>query len=847
MNPALAPTDALSRQNMVDITTSAASTHRRDAARTACARIAPLWPLRHFVAVNPFLAETSQNFAQACFDYAHILGSRLVQPRMWYREALAVGRITPRDLAAAQAQSSVDTWRSASLAELSLALRQNPKPMPTLTTIEDFIDSHGVSSARVSTLTVDEISRWCAARFDEHQSAWQMPGRSPSLWTDWRLAMRHDRNVEVAGVAEFRATVAALPSNPESALLACLDMLEIPDELLDAYLFRVLSDIRGWAAYVRYRGWHSELKGERSNALMELLVIRLAFSCAFLRAFGPGAWVTAWQTSLRQSEHDLQIAARADLALDLLCQEAQEHAYQRHLIARLAGTGKAPVRAVRQARAPLQAVFCIDVRSEIYRRALEASCPRAETFGFAGFFGFPVEYVPLGLPEGNPQCPVLMTPRHTVCETLADADRDERQEVLGLRLLRRRAARAWKSFKGAAVTSFTYVETLGLLYAGKLLGDALGHTRPVADPATDGIDRRSRVRLTPSVESCDHHGRANGLALEERIALAESALRGMSLTEGFARLVLLVGHGSSSVNNPHASSLDCGACGGHSGEANARIAASVLNDPLVRGALAWRGIKIPDDTWFLGGLHDTTTDDVRLFVDEPLPDGHQGEFGEVQNWLKTAGESARKIRAGRLGIHSDTGTDASIRARSRDWSQVRPEWGLAGNAAFIAAPRAFTREIDLDGRAFLHTYDWHTDEGFATLELIMTAPMVVATWINFQYYASTIDNARFGAGNKVLHNVSAGIGVLEGHAGDLRTGLPWQSLHDGSRLMHEPLRLSVLLAAPQEAIDAILAKHTHIRELVDNRWIHLLTLDENGQVTHRRMAGGAWQSLDAST
>ena len=182
-----------------------------------------------------------------------------------------------------------------------------------------------------------------------------------------------------------------------------------------------------------------------------------------------------------------------------------------------------------------------------------------------------------------------------------------------------------------------------------------------------------------------------------------------------------------------------------------------------------------------------------------------------------------------------------MRRRSRDWSQVRPEWALAGNAAFIAAPRERTRGLDLGGRAFLHEYRWRDDEGFGILELIMTAPMVVANWINLQYYGSVVDNERFGSGNKVLHNVTGGaIGVLEGNGGDLRVGLPLQSLHDGRRWIHEPLRLSVYLEAPAAAIDDIIARHETVRQLVENGWLHLFRIADNGAVERRRHTGG-WE------
>ncbi|MFN3294522.1 MAG: putative inorganic carbon transporter subunit DabA, partial [Gemmobacter sp.] len=201
---------------------------------------------------------------------------------------------------------------------------------------------------------------------------------------------------------------------------------------------------------------------------------------------------------------------------------------------------------------------------------------------------------------------------------------------------------------------------------------------------------------------------------------------------------------------------------------------------------------------------------------------------------------ARAERAARL----PGATALTIADRARNWAEVRPEWGLAGCAAFVAAPRAVTAGADLQGRAFLHSYDWAADPGFATLELILTAPVVVASWISLQYYGSAVAPEAFGGGNKLIHNVTGGIGVVQGNGGILRPGLPWQAVHDGARLVHEPLRLSVLIEAPTEAMSAVLARHPGVRALFDNGWLHLFAL-QGGRVAARYRPGLVWQAEGA--
>jgi uncharacterized protein YbcC (UPF0753/DUF2309 family) len=275
------------------------------------------------------------------------------------------------------------------------------------------------------------------------------------------------------------------------------------------------------------------------------------------------------------------------------------------------------------------------------------------------------------------------------------------------------------------------------------------------------------------------------------------------------------------------------------------MAAAILNDPAVRNTLAERGQPIPGDTWFLPALHDTTTDEVHLLDRETVPAALRPSLDRLRSALDRAGDIARLERIQLLDEQAPAGAAAALRAlrqRSRDWSQVRPEWGLTGNASFFAVPRARTAHLSLGGRAFLHEYDWRQDTGFEVLNLIMSAPMVVANWINLQYYGSTVDHDHLGAGNKLLHNVVGGrIGVIEGNGGDLRQGLALQSLHDGRRWVHEPLRLSVFIDAPAEAIDEVIAGNDMVSNLVAHEWLYLFRIAGDGDVL-RRLPEGGWQT-----
>lgn len=803
-----------------------------------CRRIAPLWPLKNFVAVNPFVGFSNERFDSACGLFRQLAGIELLMPRAFYRQALASGRIGEEDLKCALKDADPRDRASIDLEGLKRTLeseRPVPSPLDRVATVSDILDETSGGDRQISrtAFMIDEISKWCGAYFDEGQAALPLPTKGLSPYAAWRAWARDDRTPETLGLRSFRQTIAGLPSEPQATIQEVIRAQAIPSAAVEQYLLRALLDIKGWAAYARYRQWDAELNGGTCNAVAELLAIRVAWGYGLFCERQDSIFRSAWSAAVHAAASRAASHGNSDPAprADLVLQEAYELGYLRRLLGRWrpgerdrrAQATKADSNAVEPSRKPLQAVFCIDVRSEPYRRALESVFADTETLGFAGFFGFPIEYVPIGMTRGKAHCPVLLKPAFVVHEGVQDASEVEASDVLRRRLLRRRAVKAWKAFKMSAVSSFAYVESIGLYCAAKLVGNTTGWTRPVKDPDTDELPAGLISRLGPRIDALTPEEK------EQRIDVAEKALRAMSLNSDFARIVLLVGHGSTSANNPHSSSLDCGACGGHTGEANARLAAAIFNDPEVRSVLDQRGIAIPEDTWFVAGLHDTTTDEVTLFDTERAPDSHIGDIRRTLAALEAATRKSLTDRAARFGIpQSDAGR--SIARRSRDWSQVRPEWGLAGNAAFIAAPRERTRGVDLEGRAFLHSYDWRHDENFSILELIMTAPMIVASWINLQYYGSVVDNRAFGSGNKTLHNVVGQLGVLEGNAGDLRAGLPWQSLHDGNQFAHEPVRLHVFLEAPVDAIQRVLRKHPDVRALVENRWIHLFALDGAGGI-----------------
>ena len=809
------------------------------AVKNALKCIPPLWPLKSFVAVNPFLGFSGTHFLETASRLRRLGHGEILMPASHYLEQIERREIVEENVAFAckQAQVSLPQPWADHLAPLSLeALKSHLERAVSqicnqeVQTFAEFVDS--LKGSSTAPFILEEISKWCSVYYDEGQASWRMPWRHLPLYEGWKNAASVDANPALNGWKAFCNVVQSLPDDPEEVIALALIRLKIPLSLTQDYLHRSLLSISGWSSYVQYLVREQSMRGNESPSLKELLAIRLAYDLAL------------WQqqkadlNDIRAWDQRLSLATIPNAQLDLLPRYIAHLALEANYQQGLAGQLQKSITPSQSTsdRKSLQAVFCIDVRSEIYRRGLEAQSERIVTLGFAGFFGMPIAYRQFGSDQAVAQCPVLLLPKYEVRESLAHCTAEEEHKSRCQLENQANCHDSWNAFKTSAITCFSFVETTGLFFGIKLLKESLGWKKD--QPLHS---KKLAPNLTPSHDL--HECGNTGISLSDQIDLAEGALNGMGLRKDFARLVLICGHGSTTSNNPYASGLDCGACGGNAGDSNARVAVLILNNPEVRTALSQRGISIPGDTWFLAGLHNTTTDEVELFDVESVPDSHASSLVELGKWLDGATAACRRERAPLLGlgnISDSSALDSSISMRSLDWAQVRPEWGLANNAAFIVAPRTRTKDLKLNGRTFLHNYNADQDSTGGILELIMTAPMVVTNWINLQYFASTVNNERYGSGNKTIHNVVGNLGIWQGNGGDLQAGLPIQSLHDGTQWMHEPLRLSVFIEASREAIDQVLTKHAGVADLVSNQWIHLFAISSDSGVIFKSDGKGGW-------
>lgn len=803
------------------------------AART----VAPLWPLESAIAVNPLARFEDLPFAQAVAEASKLFGARRTLPLALWRRLYENGRIDEAAL------------RDAAIAHLGGIYRAAAPIAPGVTMLDALMGcllaiEPGDQPERKDGLGPDAafIAKWCGAFFDHGMTTMPLPYRDLGLYRAVLAMAAYDPDYRTLTGARGAALLPSVPRDPLEAISEGLASLEVPvDEL--AYLSGLVARLPGWAGHIRWRTDHADpdrvADAPATMADLAALWILLARAdavsalppapsagkdrrAALLAHFG----LTAKALDARNARRLDAVARVDDDALGALFMTAAERSYANGLmpaLQRAARTSNPPV------RPDAQLVLCIDVRSEPFRRALEAE-GNYETFGYAGFFGLPIALHPFAGAHRARLLPVLISPRYDISERPVPGRESEAEAIADRARGDACTTDLFAAAKAGPATAFAAAEATGPLAAALMLA------RTFAPHATGRAAAALRTRrqraLAPTGDAREDHA---GFSLADKIGYASALFRLTGLQPDTARLVVLTGHGASAVNNPYAAALDCGACGGHAGGSNARLLAAMLNDEDVRSGLAKEGIALPGSTYFVAAEHNTTTDEVVIFDVDRIPPTHAADLAALSASLARAAEANRARRALLLGR-----APADLLTGAVHWGEVRPEWGLAGNAAFIVGPRDLTRTIDLQGRAFLHSYDWRADRDGSALATILTAPMVVAQWINCQYLFSTIDNERYGSGDKVTHNVIGGIGVVQGNGGDLKIGLPRQSLFRDDGLPHHvPQRLLAIVHAPFDRVAALVETNDILRRLFGKGWVQLIAIDPETARARRWREDGA--------
>lgn len=800
---------------------STESTHIRARVENAANVLGRCWPLQSFIAANPLAGLEGRSFHDAVMEARRLFGARAYPGASDLGQALERAAIDPGRL---EERLEARGWRGLPEELLERMRGMERVDQPPASPREGELD-------RI-------MSTWLAAFLDQGQAVWPMPHRDRGFYGAWRAVALHDTRIP------NRKVLRALPEDPVDAVAQALG--DEPEARWEAIFRHHLVAMPGWAAFIAWRSQSRRDPWQLAHpiSLLGYLAARLQTASALgleLLPAGSGSLSSGSEGSTTGSKGEDGTLAAAWL-------EAWEMTYRDQLLSEL--TAAVPADEAPSETFDAQLVFCIDVRSEVFRRHLEAEGPW-ETLGYAGFFGLPIRVHAHGAPAPVESCPPIVAPRHRIPEVPAAA------HAAGASAHGRWTAwtdltkRLQKSLKSNISGAFGFVEGVGSVFgaglaARTLMPRALRDGRDVLERRVPQPESFCVPELAWRPEEDGSDGLPVGLTTDQRVLYAEAAFRLMGWGD-FSPVVVFVGHGCETVNNPYKSSLDCGACAGHPGGPNARILAAICNDPEVQSALRARGVGVPEGTAFFAAEHNTTTDEVRIFPGPPTTDVQARILVRLKEALQAArvGASTERVRS-LPGASAHSGSDT--RRRASDWAEVRPEWGLAGNASFIIGHRRLTATLDLQGRAFLHSHDWRTDPDGALLEVIMTGPLVVGEWINTQYYFSSVDNAVYGSGSKITHNVVGNFGIWQGNGGDLMTGLPLQSLRTADLTpRHDPLRLLAVVHAPVARVERILRRNANLAELFDHEWMALAVLDpEQDNEVFRYQPGGAWTGQPAS-
>jgi len=810
---------------------------------------------------------------------------------------------------------------SAGHESMSLTTQAGEKPpvkidLPAQRTISDWVEC--LSGVSLVEQINNQMIKWIAAFVDEGLAGWEMPLRNKGFFRAWKDLAQWDRSGHFLGIHDFRQKIQELSDEPEVTIVWCLDRLGIPQSQWKSYLSRELSQLPGWTRYIRWLGEHPLYHAQRKYPIdtQQYLAVRLFYEVELSqvvcqREWGIDGTVSAlksyWQERRVEYEDGMGLDGHpVDPTTQAICRDAWrlfhlaqclevspiemhdlsgteaqallkwldafpsdlhgpvwlkafEDSFQEDILGKLSAH-RGVVKDL-DIRPQAQLVFCIDVRSESFRRHIEAQGPY-ETFGFAGFFGIPISHQAFDSEERSDLCPVLLTPNHAVTEVPRSGEERSLQKYSSGTRWRQLGHHLFHDLKHNPIGSMMVIDVLGFFFSFGLVGKTLLQktfrriTSTIERWFTHSVPTQISISApsdppNPKVGEVNAegipHGLAQGFSLTERATFIENGLRAMGLTQNYARLVCLCGHGSETDNNPYYGALDCGACGGAPGDASARVFATMANAPEVRRILKEKGLPIPDDTWFLPGKHNTTTDRVKFYDLEELPETHKEDLCVLKKDLEEAGANQALERCHRIPRApteiSPEQALAHVDERSCDWANTRPEWGLAGNAAFLIGRRSLTKGLDLGGRVFLHSYDPIADPAGGILEKIMTAPLIVGEWINTGYYFSGVDPWKYGSGSKVFHNVVGGVGMMLGSQSDLQMGFPLQTVNDGDRHYHEPMRLLAIIEHTPSVISSIIEKHGILQQLFHNQWLNLVALDPHAFEFHRYNPDGTWEAV----
>lgn len=656
--------------------------------------------------------------------------------------------------------------------------------------------------------------------YDQGLAVWSHPSDEVEELSFWEVTRRLATS-SVIPLVPFNRNHATklLELDAERAVEGALKFL-CSDDLRTRYLAEFLTVLPGWAGFVHEVEVNpSQLLEGRKSRLLDWLAVGLVAELGFLEKHaakwinlsGKGSVDLARHLTIPASEVFEMAGSRLEKAL--LTNEWQVYNQILEQTARasqrsLSGT-KSHSLATDES---WQVITCIDDRNFSLRAFLEDEWPEVETFGAAGFFGVDTLIQEGATAKPVKHCPAPVTPGH-----LLRVDRKSAKKArLGV----------WEHESANVLRSWLAPQLLGPLSAFKLL---LGAVAPEWIERTRLHKDDVNVRIDPFFSGQVDDGLRHGYTVEEAVVRIYSLLRTMGITKKFADFIAIVGHGSSSANNPYFAAYDCGACSGRPGSLNALAFCVMANDSRVRDALRKKGLVIPEKTTFVPFLYDTSTDTIILVGDPEMHQSHKSSIDRFTERFARALARNAQFRCRQFKLASTNFSQVNalrhVARRAVAWFEPRPEYNHATNIACIVGRRALTKGLRTEQAIFLQSYDPEVDQEGSLLTGVLGAVIPVCGGINLEYLFSRIDPEIYGAGSKLPHNVSGLNGVMTGFEGDLRTGLPRQMTE-----IHNPMRLLIVVEQDPTVILNCLERLPHLRSWVDQRWVWLVSQDPDSGV-----------------
>jgi|GEM_PF-6025113 len=630
-----------------------------------------------------------------------------------------------------------------------------------------------VMKVNITDMTDNILIKWLSHFLDQGIGEWEMP------------EAQHYSFFEV--VKRMLSNAFILPTPFKKGLLKellHLDSQDLIDELLpklcpeenlrEEYIKESIMTLRGWAGLIYSVQEHPDLLAfKRTISLLDFIAVKCLIEYSWIKYTNSNVSVPAF--TQRKIETGLP-----DLDFEILraCQEVyEENVFDEYLFQ----LKKTP--SVEKSITPAyQAVFCMDDRETPLRSAAEKRDPHLKTFGAAGHYGLLMMYHHSHSAFSKKHCPTPAVPTYIIRETTKTKLQNKK--------------------------SLDYVRELFFPLWKKNL------------EAIEEVEMTSVLDVFRSDESVTEvAGLKPGYTFEEGADLIYSQLKVIGLLD-LAELVVITGHGSTSANNQYFTAYGCGACSGRAGAVNARIFCLMANEPEIRKIIKDKyQFEIPVNTYFQAAFHDTTQDLLRIFDISRLPSHLKAKYHSFKSNMAKALEDNAKSRVEKFYYKTFDGIKET-RFRAASFFQPRPELGHTNVSYSIVGRRDNFKHITMNRPAFFQSYDPTIDPDASLLTSSLSAVIPVTSGINLDYFFSSVDNQRLGAGSKLPQNVVGHFGVSHGTESDLRFGLPYQMIDQ-----NRATRIFILVEQTPELALLAVKRHAGLYQIVSNAWIYYGSYD----------------------